>query len=385
MLAAEHRRPFAAFLLVCAAGFLITGFGLRTQVVQVLVDNGAPAALVGVVAPDVMLGETLSSKPAPPAEAAPSASAPTAPTSPTPRTSRRPPRRRRSPLTVPRLPTAPRSRLFPTIAGRRPRRHAHAQSSATVAAVSTPVRPPTATPAPAPAAIPAPAPGKPSAGKPTPVRAELQAPTTEATGLEPDRSRRPDPRRQASAGRGHGHGQRSWSRRRSTPAGTTARRRGSGPATPRHRRRGATTRRPRHGESRGSLTPRPSRRGVAPRLGPRWTRALSPWPRGPVRTPLRARRVPVRSGQVELGEHARHAARAEARLTRQPRPSEAPARPGRRCRPRGSVQAAARTRAPVTETTRGPRSSVYARSSEVARSSARPGVEPLRTRAPEST
>ena len=56
-------------------GFLITGFGLRTQVVQVLVDTGAPAALVGVVAPDVMLGETLSSKPAPPAEAAPSASA----------------------------------------------------------------------------------------------------------------------------------------------------------------------------------------------------------------------------------------------------------------------------------------------------------------------
>ncbi len=123
MFAAEHRRPFAAFLLVCAAGFLITGFGLRTQVVQVLVDNGAPAALVGVVAPDVILGETLSSKPAPPAEAAPSASAqsPTAPTSPTSRTSRRPPRRRRSPLTLPRLPTAPRSRLFPTIAGRRRR------------------------------------------------------------------------------------------------------------------------------------------------------------------------------------------------------------------------------------------------------------------------
>ncbi len=71
MLAAEHRRPFAAFLVVCAAGFLITGLGLRTQVVQVLVNNGAPAALVGVVAPDVMLGETLSSKPEPPAVAAP--------------------------------------------------------------------------------------------------------------------------------------------------------------------------------------------------------------------------------------------------------------------------------------------------------------------------
>ena len=56
---------------MCAAGFLITGLGLRTQVVQVLVNNGAPAALVGVVAPDVMLGETLSSKPAPPAVAAP--------------------------------------------------------------------------------------------------------------------------------------------------------------------------------------------------------------------------------------------------------------------------------------------------------------------------
>ena len=127
MFDAEHRRPFAAFLLVCAAGFLITGFGLRTQVVQVLVDNGAPAALVGVVAPDVILGETLSSKPAPPAEAAPSASAqsPDGPDVPTSRTSRRPRRRRRSPLTLPRLPTAPRSRLFPTIAGRRRRARTH--------------------------------------------------------------------------------------------------------------------------------------------------------------------------------------------------------------------------------------------------------------------
>ena len=256
MFAAEHRRPFAAFLLVCAAGFLITGFGLRTQVVQVLVDNGAPAALVGVVAPDVILGETLSSKPAPPAEAAPSASAqsPDGPDVPDVRDEPA----ASAPTTITLDPPAAAHRAAkPAVPHHRRAKAAgtHAQSSATVAAVSTPVRPSTATPAPAPAAIPAPAPGKPSAGKPTPVRAELQAPTTRRRAWSP--TVQAPTLAAASAGRGHGHGERSWSRRRARPRGP----RHQGCSGPAHL--GTDDAAPRLGAPPwripGSLTPRPSR------------------------------------------------------------------------------------------------------------------------------
>ncbi len=194
MLAAEHRRPFAAFLLVCAAGFLITGFGLRTQVVQVLVDNGAPAALVGVVAPDVILGEMLRSKPAPPAEASPSASAqgPEIPDEPAASAA----------TTITLDPPAAAHRAATPAAAhhRRVEAGTDAQSSATVAAVSTPVRTATATLALAPATTS----GKPSAGKATPARAELQAPTTTQRAGAP--TVQAPTLAAASTGRGHGEG-----------------------------------------------------------------------------------------------------------------------------------------------------------------------------------
>ncbi len=74
MLSAEHRRPFAAFLLVCAAAAVIIGTGMRTQVVDRMVEAGAPRALVGAVAPDMVLGGSLRSAPLPRAEAPSAAS-----------------------------------------------------------------------------------------------------------------------------------------------------------------------------------------------------------------------------------------------------------------------------------------------------------------------
>src|SRR5680860_1451088 len=57
---AEHRRPLAAFLMVFAAACLIMGNGLRTHVVDVLVGSGAPRQLFAAIAPDMILGQSLS-------------------------------------------------------------------------------------------------------------------------------------------------------------------------------------------------------------------------------------------------------------------------------------------------------------------------------------
>lgn len=197
MFAAEHRRPFAAFLLVCAAGFLITAFGLRSQVVQVLVDNGAPAALVGVVAPDVMLGERLNSKPAPPVVAArevptetlevPDAPAASAPSTTTLR-----------PASTDRRSTAPaRKHRGSKAAGA----HAAPRSATSTASVRTPSHQPAATPTPAPVT-------PPSAGKPSPPRGEQPAPATPSRPGNPTviAPTRPDAGPGNGNGNGHGKG-----------------------------------------------------------------------------------------------------------------------------------------------------------------------------------
>ena len=44
MMTAEHRKPLVAFFLVFAAACLIMGNGMRSQVVEVLIDAGAPAS-----------------------------------------------------------------------------------------------------------------------------------------------------------------------------------------------------------------------------------------------------------------------------------------------------------------------------------------------------
>ena len=63
MMHAEHRRPFAALLLVFAAACMIMGNGLRTQVVEVLVGAGAPRPLIAAIAPDMVLGQSLINAP----------------------------------------------------------------------------------------------------------------------------------------------------------------------------------------------------------------------------------------------------------------------------------------------------------------------------------
>jgi len=52
-----------AFLLVFAAACLIMGNGMRTKVVEVLLNAGAPRELITAVSPDMVLGESLSSAP----------------------------------------------------------------------------------------------------------------------------------------------------------------------------------------------------------------------------------------------------------------------------------------------------------------------------------
>ena len=60
---AEHRKPLVAFFLVFAAACMIMGNGMRTQVVEVLIQAGAPPELIIAVSPDMVLGESLSSAP----------------------------------------------------------------------------------------------------------------------------------------------------------------------------------------------------------------------------------------------------------------------------------------------------------------------------------
>src|SRR4051794_40754656 len=59
MLNAEHRRPFAAFLLVLAFASVVMANGLREQVVRVFVDSGGPRPLISAVVPDIVLGHSL--------------------------------------------------------------------------------------------------------------------------------------------------------------------------------------------------------------------------------------------------------------------------------------------------------------------------------------
>jgi hypothetical protein len=63
MMSAEHRKPFAAFLVIFAAACMILGNGLRHQVINVLVGAGAPRELIAAIAPDVVLGQSLNDAP----------------------------------------------------------------------------------------------------------------------------------------------------------------------------------------------------------------------------------------------------------------------------------------------------------------------------------
>jgi hypothetical protein len=59
MLSAEHRRPLAAFFLVLAVAAFIMTNGMRTQIVRQLISAGAPPSVIGALAPDMVLGQSL--------------------------------------------------------------------------------------------------------------------------------------------------------------------------------------------------------------------------------------------------------------------------------------------------------------------------------------
>lgn len=59
MMTAEHRGPLAGFLLVLAAASAILVNGLRTEVVDGLIEAGRSPALVTALAPDIVLGHAL--------------------------------------------------------------------------------------------------------------------------------------------------------------------------------------------------------------------------------------------------------------------------------------------------------------------------------------
>lgn len=65
MMTAEHRRPFAAFMLLLAFACAVMANGLRDQVVKVFVSSGAPRPLISAVLPDIVLGQTLRNTPQP--------------------------------------------------------------------------------------------------------------------------------------------------------------------------------------------------------------------------------------------------------------------------------------------------------------------------------
>lgn len=66
MITPEHRKPFWAFLVVTAVAAMVLANGLREQAVVVLVQRGAPTALIGALAPDLVLGGRLGLGHAPP-------------------------------------------------------------------------------------------------------------------------------------------------------------------------------------------------------------------------------------------------------------------------------------------------------------------------------
>ncbi len=117
MMTAEHRRPFAAFLLVFGFACVVLVNGLREQVVRVFVDSGAPRPLISAVVPDIVLGHSLHHAPVQtPAKATSEPNA--APVRPG-RSSRGPSRSR--PQVAPVAPTGPATTV----------RHAHPQHHAT--------------------------------------------------------------------------------------------------------------------------------------------------------------------------------------------------------------------------------------------------------------
>ena len=69
MVTTEHRKPLVAFLVVFAAACLVMGNGLRTQVVEVLIETGGSNELVTAIAPDMVLGQALDGAPQPQAAA----------------------------------------------------------------------------------------------------------------------------------------------------------------------------------------------------------------------------------------------------------------------------------------------------------------------------
>jgi hypothetical protein len=66
MMTTEHRKPFAAFLVVFAVACLIMVNGLQTQVVRVFVGGQAPQQATGAPAPDLLLGQSLRRAPGSP-------------------------------------------------------------------------------------------------------------------------------------------------------------------------------------------------------------------------------------------------------------------------------------------------------------------------------
>lgn len=59
MFSHEHRRPLYAFGVVALVAVMVLGNGIRAQAVDALVAAGAPQPLIGAIAPDMVLGETL--------------------------------------------------------------------------------------------------------------------------------------------------------------------------------------------------------------------------------------------------------------------------------------------------------------------------------------
>lgn len=54
MMAAEHRRPLLAFVVVCLVCAFTIGRGLRTEAIQQLIEHGVPAGVLAPLAPDVI-------------------------------------------------------------------------------------------------------------------------------------------------------------------------------------------------------------------------------------------------------------------------------------------------------------------------------------------
>jgi hypothetical protein len=189
---AEHRRPFAAFLLLLGFAVVVMGNGLREQVVRVLVDSGAPRPLFSAVVPDIVLGHALQDAPeeAPRAvavEPQPSSETPLAPT--------------RTAVVTP--PTAAVTVSHPH---RRPQQAHHAKP-AKPAKPNKPAKPGKAHAQAPQAPVHVPQPATPAApATPTKPPAHVAPPKSSTPGLGPVRGSAGGPRGiSAGADKGHGH------------------------------------------------------------------------------------------------------------------------------------------------------------------------------------